>query len=99
MNNVSTNIWAWPSTTGSTPNTFTVPSGYLTLYGLMNSMYNASQTNITPQQYQDITGFAYQGTGIPTVAVALTDYANNNGYTPQLQWITQESANVIRIVC
>ena len=99
MNNVPSNIWAWPSTTGSTSNTFIVPSGYLTLYGLMNSMYEASQLSITLQQYQDITGFAYQETATPTVAAALTDYATINGYTPQLQWITQESTNLFRIVC
>ena len=99
MNNVSTNVWAWPSMTGSTMNTFAVPVGYLTLYGLLNAMYNASKSDITSEEYQDITGFAYQGSETPTVADALNDYASNQGYTPQVQSFTRESNNVFRVSC
>lgn len=99
MNNTSSNIWAWPTTSGSTMNTFPVPTGYLTLYGLLNAMYTASQSSITSVQYQDITGFSYTGNGTPTVATALTDFATSLAYVPQLQWITQESQTVLRILC
>ena len=99
MLNVGTDTWAWPSMTGSLVNTFSAPAGYLTLYGLMQALYTSTQSTITFSQYQDITGFEYQGSSTPTIAAALKDYAESQMYTPQLQWITRESSNVLRIVC
>lgn len=51
-------------------NTITMPTGYLTLYGLMNALYNSAQNLITAAQYLDITGVQYTGSTAPTVATA-----------------------------
>lgn len=100
INNLSSNVWAWPSTTGSTMNPIAVPSGYLTLYGMMNAIYEASQSVITSEQYEDITGFEYQGSDDSlTVATALTDASAANQSTPSFSTVTVESGGLLRISC
>lgn len=101
MNNLSAFTWAWPSTTGSTMNTVAMPTGYLTLYGMMNTLYTATQQTISSAQFADIVGTTYTGSGSPTLKVALNQYVAMNplGLTLALCNITQESATVLRIGC
>ncbi len=98
MNNSNTSVWAWPSISGQTLNTFTMPVGNITLQTIMNNLYNASRTTVTSDQYEDITGQPTSNTTC-TVATALTDNAAALQYSLQFSGIIQESSTVTRILC
>ena len=99
MNNTGF-TFAWPTTTGSTLNTFSVPTGNITLQTLMNSIFNASKANITADQYYDMIG---QPPPDPnsnvTVANAIQVNAVALQYTSELFTINQETSNLLRICC
>lgn len=101
MNNLSSYIWAWPSTTNSTMTTVSMPTGTLTLSAMMNAIYTATQQTISVAQYMDIAGTSYSGTGSPTLANALTQFVAGSKTQSSLGLcnITQESATVLRIWC
>ncbi len=98
-NNLSVYTWAWPSVTSSTMNTIAMPTGHLTLYGLMLSLYNSTQSLITSVQYRDITGMPYTSLGTPTIAIALNDMCSIVQGTPKFYSITCESSNLLRVNC
>ena len=99
MNNLSTYTWAWHSVNSNLMNTIVMPTGYLTLYGLMTTLYNSTQTSITPAQYSDITGVPYVGSSALTIAVALNALYGPFQTVPQLCSVCEESPNVLRINC
>lgn len=99
MNNQAGTTWAWPSLTGTTPNTFSPPTGQVTLGALMNSMYAASTATISPEQYQDVCGQGHDGTGPCTVGGALEANAAAWGYPGQWVGVQQESSTLCRVLC
>lgn len=99
MNNSNTYTWAWPSMTGQTLSTFSVPTGNVTLQTMMNNIYNASRANITTEQYEDIVGQPPEDSSNCTVANALSTNATNMQYTLTFQGLVQEPGNVLRILC
>lgn len=101
MNNLSSYVWAWPSVTNSTMTTVAMPTGTLTLYGMMNAMYTATQQTISAAQYADIAGVPYAGTGSPAVKDALSQFVavSKMKITLGLCNITQESPTVLRMWC
>lgn len=99
MTNQPSHVWAFPSVTGATPNSFQMPVGLLSLGQVLTAIYSATQVPITKDQYRDITGSDFTGTGTPTRAQALRDNADNMQYQLQLFELTQESPTVIRVNC
>lgn len=99
MYNANNYVWAWPSVTGQTLNTFTVPTGNVTLQTVMNNIYTASKNAITADQYADITGAPPADTSNCTVANALLTNATALQYNEQFFGLTLEGTNVIRVQC
>ena len=99
MNNQAGNIWTWPSVSSTSTNTFSPPTGSLTLGALMNSMYASTTATITASQYQDICGQDYSGTGPCTVGAALQANASAWGYPSTWQGVSKEGTDVFRINC
>lgn len=100
MNSLSSYTWAWPSTTGSTLNSFSMPTGNITLQSMMNNIYTASRANITSDQYQDITGQPpADPTSNCTVANALITNATALQYNEQFFGLLLEGTNIIRVLC
>ena len=92
--------FAWPTTTGSTMNTFTLPNGSITLQTLLTSIYNASKANITPDQYYDMIGQPPADlTSNVTVANAIMTNATSLQYVEDLFSINQETPTLLRLVC
>lgn len=99
LNNLPEYTWTWPSVTSSVINTIPVPTGYLTLYGLMTAIYNSSQSLISPAQYSDITGTSCVGSATLTVALALNTLYSSYQTVPQFCGVSVESQNILRVNC
>lgn len=92
--------WAWPSTTASTMNSFSMPTGNITLQTIMNNLYMASRANISSDQYQDITGQPpADPTSNCTVANALITNATALQYNEQFFGLLLEGTSIIRVLC